>query len=208
MKWLLVGASIGACALFGLLGLTAGINLNPQSTTRYVPNWGSLGDWVSGVGALAAVAASLWLAQRSEKQQAKREQEQIEIEQSSSDFFASVRVISHGHYPATVKNIFVSLPGGGAFPLPAVLADGSNQRDLHKFPAVLGFREEIHLGWSVTNAQGLLQRIQHLDAQSLEDLKIEVWTTVGNYERALHPEIIDFLVGVARAAGLQLIRTD
>ncbi|CRN07999.1 hypothetical protein PYEL_38530 [Pseudomonas sp. URMO17WK12:I11] len=208
MKWLLVGASIGACVLFGLLGLTAGINLNPQSTTRYVPNWGSVGDWVSGVGALAAVAASLWLAQRSEKQQAKREQEQIEIDQSSSDFFASVRVISHGHYPATVKNVFLSLPGGGAFPLPAVLADGSNQRDLQRFPTVLGFREEIHLGWSVTNAQGLLQRIQLLDARSLEDLKIEVWTTVGSYERSLNPEIIDFLVGVAKAAGLQLIRTD
>lgn len=206
MMWLKIGTLAVGCVLCGLLGLTAGINFNPQSTVRFIPDWGSLGDWVSGIGAMAAVAVSLWLAQRSERLQEKREIERLELEQSSSDYFASVRVVSHGHYPVHVKNIFVTRPDGGAFPLPSVLADGSGGRDAQVFPVVLAFREEVHLGWSVTNAQGLLHRIQLLEVNALTDLKIEVWTTVGRYEYPLHPEIVDFLIGVARASGLQLIR--
>lgn len=60
MKWIVLSASIGACFFFGLLGLTAGINLNPESTVRFVPNWGSVGDWVSGCGAMAALAFAFW----------------------------------------------------------------------------------------------------------------------------------------------------
>ncbi|WP_193217469.1 hypothetical protein [Pseudomonas putida] len=208
MKWLVICSFVMGCLLCGFLGLTAGINFNPQSTVRFVPSWGSVGDWVSGAGALAAVAVSLWLAQRSEKLQAKREQEVIKTEQTASDFFASVRVVSLGHYPVHVKNVFVSRPDGGAFPLPAVLEDGSGGRDLHRFPVVLGFREEVSLGWSVTNARGLLHRIQLLEVETLRDLKIEVWTTVGTYEYPLHEDIVDFLIGVARAIGLDLIRSE
>lgn len=55
--WLL---AVGACAMSGLLGLTAGINENPASTVRFVPDWGSLADWVAGIGSLAAVVATFY----------------------------------------------------------------------------------------------------------------------------------------------------
>src|SRR5690606_33024784 len=45
MRWLAGLAVAVLCILSGLLGLTAGINLNPDSTVRFVPNWGSVGDW-------------------------------------------------------------------------------------------------------------------------------------------------------------------
>ena len=55
MKYFIALGVLAAFVLGGLLGLTAGVNLNPNVTVSFVPNWGSLGDWVSGVGALLAV---------------------------------------------------------------------------------------------------------------------------------------------------------
>ncbi|MCP1506832.1 hypothetical protein J2Y83_002805 [Pseudomonas marginalis] len=60
MNWLMGFGAIFLCVACGLLGLTAGINLNPQSTVRFVPDWGSLADWVSGIGALSAVFATCY----------------------------------------------------------------------------------------------------------------------------------------------------
>lgn len=60
MKWLWGALGIFSCMICGLLGLTAGINLNPQSTIKFVPEWGSLADWVSGIGATCAVVATVY----------------------------------------------------------------------------------------------------------------------------------------------------
>lgn len=60
MKWIYVVAGLLACSVCGLLGLTAGINLNPSSTVSFVPDWGSLADWVSGIGSLSAVVATVY----------------------------------------------------------------------------------------------------------------------------------------------------
>lgn len=72
MKLLWVGLVVFACAVSGFLGLTAGINLNPESTVKYVPNWGSLGDWVAGISALltfvvACVAMNAWRMQERQR---------------------------------------------------------------------------------------------------------------------------------------------
>src|SRR5690606_41643222 len=58
MRWLAGIAVAGLCIVSGLLGLTAGINLNPAATVRFVPNWGSLADWAAGRGTLAGGVAS------------------------------------------------------------------------------------------------------------------------------------------------------
>lgn len=204
MKWVWSLLFLFLIILSGLMGLTAGVNLNPSSTVRFVPAWGSLGDWVSGIGALCAVISSLWLAQRSERLQALKEEENIEIEQSASDFFASVRVISLGHYPAIIKNVFLVRPDGSAFSLTAVRADGSNERELLQYPKKLGFREDVHLGWGLDNARGWLYRIQHLEVANLSDLRIEVWTTVRQHQAPLSEEMIKFLQGAARSVEMTL----
>ena len=60
MKYFIWLGAVAICVVCTLLGLTIGINLNPESTTRYVLTWGSLGDWVAGVGTFTAVAVALW----------------------------------------------------------------------------------------------------------------------------------------------------
>ncbi|WP_312387716.1 hypothetical protein [Pseudomonas sp.] len=61
-----------ACVSSGLLGLTAGINLNPDSTIKFVPNWGSMGDWLAGLSALltfvvACIAMNVWRIQERQR---------------------------------------------------------------------------------------------------------------------------------------------
>ncbi|WP_127650547.1 hypothetical protein [Pseudomonas koreensis] len=48
------------------------MNLNPQSTVRFIPDWGSLGDWLAGVSALltfiaACVAMNAWRIQERQR---------------------------------------------------------------------------------------------------------------------------------------------
>ncbi|WP_336352975.1 hypothetical protein [Pseudomonas atacamensis] len=72
MRWLYLFFCFAACVISGLLGLTAGINMNPQSTVKFVPDWGSLGDWVAGVSALltflvACIAMNAWRVQERQR---------------------------------------------------------------------------------------------------------------------------------------------
>jgi hypothetical protein len=92
-------------ALSGLAGLTAGINLNPQSTVKFVPDWGSVGDWVSGIGALLAVIASLYMVQRSEKFQQVRDSEQLMLVQETDFAWLTLRVGCSGLRSCAVKDI-------------------------------------------------------------------------------------------------------
>lgn len=69
MKWLMGLGAIFLCVTCGLLGLAAGINLNPQSTVRFVPvidanAWSSVGTWFGAIGTIAAVALSLHFSRR------------------------------------------------------------------------------------------------------------------------------------------------
>lgn len=60
------------CVISGLLGLTAGINLNPESTVKFVPNWGSVGDWAAGISTfltllVACIAMNTWRVQERQR---------------------------------------------------------------------------------------------------------------------------------------------
>jgi hypothetical protein len=98
MHWKTVtGFCIGG-ALFALLGLVAGINLNPQSTVRFVPNLGSLGDWLAAAGTFAAV----WVALSQSSKQAEKERPRAKVYQEQESNSWSVRVLSEGLVPFTV----------------------------------------------------------------------------------------------------------
>lgn len=72
MRWLSVVAVVVGVVLVGLAGLTAGINLNPASTVQFVPNWGSVGDWLAGIAGLmtfvvASRAMNVWRTQEKQR---------------------------------------------------------------------------------------------------------------------------------------------
>ncbi|NWA43805.1 hypothetical protein HX871_06920 [Pseudomonas reactans] len=113
MKWILCIVVLFLCVISGLLGLTAGINFNPDSTIKFIPAWGSLGDWVSGLGALLAVLVTLWLADKQ-----RREDAEILTVVSNASFpvgpgyigrpFISLELTSEGKRPVTAVAVGVT----------------------------------------------------------------------------------------------------
>lgn len=99
IKWAALavsGAFLGI--ICGLFGLTIGIHYNPESTIKFVPVWGSLGDWASAIGAFSAVAFALW---QSHRQQQKELPKVNIVNRFTSDEWL-LRVISEGVVPESV----------------------------------------------------------------------------------------------------------
>lgn len=204
MNWILGGVAVFLCVVAGLLGLTAGINLNPESTVRFVPSWGSLGDWVSGLGALLAVVSSFYLVRRNEAHQHEREREKIEIEQWAEDFYCSVRVISLGIFPCTVKSVFLIGPDGGSLALNPHLPEESRVR----LPARLEIREDIHFIWRVDQLQDLLSRISLFRLQSVDSLSIQVKTVTSDIIVPISPQIAAYLMNISISSGVPIVFDD
>jgi hypothetical protein len=112
MKLVWITGCLFLCVISGLLGLTAGINMNPESTVRFVPSWGSLGDWVSGTGALLAVLVTLHLADK----QRREDTELLKVVANASfpfgpgylgEPFISLALTSEGKRPVTATSLSV-----------------------------------------------------------------------------------------------------
>lgn len=110
MNWMLVLILVVACTVCVMLGLTAGINLNPASTVKYVWDWNAAGSWVSGFGTLAAVLVTLWQIRR----QQEREKPKLIVQQDCdlAERSFSLTLVSTGLVPATVLGAHLSYDGG------------------------------------------------------------------------------------------------
>jgi hypothetical protein len=204
MRWILGVVAVLACVICGLLGLTAGINLNPNSTTKYVPNWGSLGDWISGVGAMLAVVSSFILVRRNEAAQDDREREKISVEQWASDFFLSIRVISTGHFPCTINGVFFESPSGRVVSLAASLPSEVKVQIPHRLES----RSDMNFGWTLTQMGRLLGALSLLDLDRVEDLSIYVVTSIAEHRFPIGADVSNMLIGIARAEGIQLLKDE
>ncbi|QGF94476.1 hypothetical protein GH769_14865 [Pseudomonas sp. CFSAN084952] len=103
MKWILIGVVFALCALCGLLGLTAGINLNPQSTIKFVPAWGSLGDWVSGFFTAVAAATALYATRSTIKENI----ENFTVNQMGQTHLIGFDLVSMGRPRAQVLQVWI-----------------------------------------------------------------------------------------------------
>lgn len=183
MNWILVLCGVAACVICGFLGLTAGINMNPESTVRFVPNWGSAGDWVSGIGALLAVIVTLLLADKQRREDA----ELLKVVANASfpvgpGFyglpFISVELTSEGKRPVTVTGLNVTSPHSKM----RVQITDLAQHSPDKLPVRLeyGQRASIHLqaGAEIQIAQFVLEHC----GNRTDGLKFVVNTTTGYWE--------------------------
>lgn len=201
MKYLIVVGVVALCAVSGLLGLTAGINLNPDSIVKFVPNWGSLGDWVSGVGALLAVITSLALVRRSEASQAERERERFVVDQFVQHRRFSIRVVSMSSVPSVVRSILLEAPSGVASNLMRYLPEPLKVR----LPKRLETRSEIHLAWLDERLPDFLREIQMLQISSLDEVSISVRSSLAVYRFPLSGELTNLLLMASAELGIPLL---
>jgi hypothetical protein len=204
MNLLLGIIAVVAVFISGLLGLTAGINLNPISTVSYVPNWGSLGDWVSGIGAFLAIISSFILVKRNEEQQRDRERERFLVDQFGSLLHVSITVVSTGYLPCAIKGVFIESLSKSAVPLHRYLPEDVTV----VMPQRLESKADIHFSWRFDQLEPLLQAISWMRVGRLEDLTILVVTSIGEDRTPITAEVAEILLGVARGAGIAVLETD
>lgn len=190
MKWLLCLVILFLCVISGLLGLTAGINLNPVSTVKFVPQWGSLGDWVSGLGALLAVLVTLWLADKSRR-------EDVE----SLDIKCSMALV--GSYPKPLLVIEATSNGkrdahvsGVYFASPKAKTNYWLVRYNHlstRLPAHLAYGKRAMLIADDGTIKELAEFVRDHAGGDPSGLNVQVNTTLKEFGRALHPDIVQLI---------------
>lgn len=199
MKWVLGSIGVVVCIVCGLLGLTAGINLNPTSTVQFVPNWGSLGDWVSGIGALLAVVTSLIVSRRSEENQRILQHDKIEVRQGTSSTYVVFQFTSLGFYPAKVRSVLLVGSDGRSIPM-----FGKRVGEDTVFPQRLEFKDDFQLEWPKEDLGLLLSEISFLEVESLEKLTIKVITTIDSFDFPLQKDVCDLLRSEAQVQGITI----
>lgn len=199
----MVAVLISASVLFGLLGLTAGINLNPQSTVKFVPDWGSVGDWVSGVGALLAVIASFVIVQRNERFQLARDDEQLVLNQEPEFAWLTLYIGCKGMRSCTVTDVKVCYAKRRRS-IKHALSDKSSG----KFPSRLDPGEFIQLDWSGIDFTQLLQVIGQLEVKNPKEIFIEVITGISVHRFDLDVATVSTLEEASEMLSISLTKQD
>ncbi|EKY4111163.1 hypothetical protein ACYTSK_21895 [Pseudomonas aeruginosa] len=110
MKWMItaiIAVVLGFPALFfaGVVtALTVAAEKDPVDTL--ITALGSVGDWVSGLGALAAAIIAICLADKQRRDNSAR----MEINQHFTEDNFTIDLISVGEKPATVRGIYIRSP--------------------------------------------------------------------------------------------------
>lgn len=178
MKYFIWFGGVATCAVCLLLGLTIGINLNPESTTRYVIAWGSLGDWVAGAGAFLAVGVALWQSHTLRKEDV----EDLLIDQRQVGDRWVISVISRGKRPARVLGIaFYSRKIDTLLPIKRFIFHGDNA----SLPQTLNYAENLDFVTRSDMFEDLAINAVLAFDDDLEDLEIHVKTTLGSFNKAV-----------------------
>ncbi|NWD85575.1 hypothetical protein [Pseudomonas sp. K5002] len=188
------------CFVSAVSGLTAGINMNPSSTVKYVWDWGVAGSWVSGIGALIAVLSTIYLHRRSESQQVAFRKDKIEIRQGSSSSYVLICFTSHSHYTSKVRGVWLTDAKGTSISLFGHDLTGTEA----KLPITLDYKGDFQLEWHVGQMRPLLMAINTLQCESIDDLKVEVNTTIESFVVSLDPKIIEIFRKVSSFENIRI----
>lgn len=113
MQWMYLLATMVFGFVTGSVGLAVGINLNPDSTVRFVPLWGDAdawtvwGTWAGAAGTIMAVALALYYSRHDDKEKLTLISEVHDLQDSMSQIRPqmTLRVVCTGRLPTTIISI-------------------------------------------------------------------------------------------------------
>lgn len=183
MRWMITAILIAALGL--PIAFTAGvvISLNvageesPAKTLKDI--MGSAGDWVSGLGALAAAAVAVYLADRQRR-------DDLPSLKVGIDGFYEVSLVNHGRLPVEVSGLWLYLSSRyGDFELGHDLEEEGKEKTTLAFGEMTTFRYGDHLMLNVASwAHARCKR-------DLKAISLVVPTPVGKFKFPLP----DYFVG-------------
>lgn len=164
-----------------LLGLSFGLGNNHDNfISETVPVLSMLGGWVSGIGALAAVLTTLWLADKQRREDVESLQVQVRSAIAMNGlggWFIALNVISDGKRPVEVTNISVMSPHAKAYIPITDLAYGSSALPVSlsygqraSFHLLAGFEREIR-GFVNSHCKGRAAGLKVIISTTLKDFE-------------------------------------
>ncbi|MWV17548.1 hypothetical protein F3I16_16015 [Pseudomonas sp. L-22-4S-12] len=189
---------VGGCVLLMVAGLSfvlgaaAGTGISfEQFKTLLVPLLDAAGGWVSGIGALAAVVTSLWLADR----QRREDVEHLDVLPQLSiipglGWMISIHVVSDGRRPATVTSIVIG--SKHATVELHLLSFYHKNKDL---PASLQYGESLDLIGAISLRAELVDYVAKYCGGKFDGLVVRVRTTTSHFSGEIEGNVLPYLRG-------------
>lgn len=187
------------CVVAVVAGFTGGfalaIHMNPDTADRYLLNLGSLGDWVSGIGALLAVVVTLWLAHRQgleDTESLKVSAEMIMTPGYGAPIISlQLSAVSNGKRPATLTAFVFSSDHSENFLAITGFANVSQA-----FPMTLQYGQKGTAWIAIEQLVGILNYIEKECAGQFDGLHVYANTTLGNFQGVINQNVINALQGL------------
>lgn len=188
-----------SCAITGItafaIGFGTAIHINPLTADRYLLNLGSMGDWVSGIGALMAVVVTLWLAHRQSVEDTERLQVSAQMVliagYGAPTSFLQFGAISNGKRPSNLTSF--GLKSKHATNILAIVGFSNVS---HPIPATLQYGQSWN-GWmALEQMSDILGFVERDCAGNFDGLQVYANTTLGTFSGVLHGNVIQALRGM------------
>lgn len=189
MNWTSGLIIAGACGICVMIGLTAGVNLNPSSTVKYIWDWNAAGSWVSGIGALLAVIVTLRLADKS-----RREDVESLVVKCSMAIIGSqgprllIELTSNGKRDAHVSAVYFTTPHATANYWQVRHHAASTP-----LPAHLGYGKKATLICNEETIKELAKFLAEHSNGNASRLTVHAVTTLKEFSEEVHPMIVGLI---------------
>lgn len=171
-----------------LLGMSYGLGQSSDKfITSVVPVLSMLGAWISGLGALAAVVTTLWLANKQRREDVEHLKVSLNIGLMNPDepWFISVDVVSDGRRPATVRGIaFTSPHAKHALHLTGFMSYGA------QLPVQLSYGEKAGFMLSYGSEIELRRFVSEYCGGKAKGLKIAASTNLNSFEAPVSGNVL------------------
>lgn len=186
---------IGGCVGSALLGLAAGINLNPNSIVKFVPvldanTWSAVGVWLGAIATLCAVGLSLYYSRHDDKEKLTliSEVHQITNGRSTTNAKMTLRVVCTGRLPTTILAIGIGVAEDRAsfYPVARYTTTHDTKKHLSRgeiFEATIDVQALILLS----------EDFKPLVGQRADKLRFLVKTGLSSYREKFSPQTIEML---------------
>lgn len=174
--WVVVVAAITTIAGFAA-GFALAIDMNPLTADRYTLNLGSAGEWVSGLGALSAVLATLYLAKRDRDSQ--KENLRVQVSQGVETPYQGRRLLAiyitnAGTRPVTVDALVFRSKKFGVLTGIIAFYEGS-------LPQTLTYGESCYLALHPGMDQSLIELVENQCDGCFKELQFVVMSTLEQF---------------------------
>ncbi|WP_223553440.1 hypothetical protein [Pseudomonas sp. BF-R-01] len=188
----------GWTALIAILGTVAGgfagfffaIHMNPETADRYVLDLGSVGEWVSGIGALVAVVTAILLADQQRKDNAERlvlNCQLMTADDATAIYGARdvvVEIVSAGNRPSRIKGAKIwATPGESGHRIYYAGPAGKG------FPLELNYGETLDIRLEHRRAMEVCEYFNSRHEGDFSNAKMTVFTTLGSHDIDLSSQL-------------------